>query len=163
MEQTQKKLTVPEIILAILFGAMITIAGLGVFFRYILNSSLTWSIELLRVLFTWATFVGAVVALKDNAHIRIDLLIDKAPPTIRHILEIINHLLVLAFSITIVVLGFQLVRRTGNMVIPALWSLPINYLYYSALPVTFILGVYYAAQKLREGIKRQANLKGDKV
>jgi TRAP-type C4-dicarboxylate transport system permease small subunit len=123
---------------------------------------LTWSIELSRVLFTWATFIGAIVALKDNAHIRIDLLIDRVPPKIRHMLDIVNRLLVLVFSIIIVVLGFQLVRRTGNMVIPALWSLPINYLYYSALPLTFILGIYYVAQKLIEALKERTNLKGDR-
>lgn len=149
----QKKLGFPEIVLAFLIGGMIVVMGLGVFFRYVLNSSLNWSIELSRVLFTWATFVGVVIALRDNVHIRIDLLIERLPPKIRIVLDIVNHLFVFSFSIFIVILGFQLVQRTNNMIIPALWSLPINYVYYAALPVTFTLGIYYAGRTLLQDIR----------
>lgn len=153
---TPRKLSIPEIILAILFGGMIVVMALGVFFRYVLNNSLSWNIELARYIFTWATFLGAVIALRDGVHIRIDLLIDRVPPKIRTILDIFNHVLVLIFSLTIVWLGIEFVQRTSGKISPAL-SLPTNYVYHAALPVTFVLGVYYAAKKVLQDIRSHKN------
>lgn len=154
---THKKLTIPEIILAVLFGGMIVVMALGVFFRYVLNNSLSWNIELARYLFTWATFFGAVIALRDGVHIRIDLLVDHVPPKIRNILDIFNHVLVLIFSFIIVWLGIEFVYRTSGKISPAL-SLPTNYVYHAALPVTFILGTYYAAVKVLRDIRSRKEL-----
>lgn len=51
----------------------------NVVMRYAFNSGLTLSEELSRWLFVWMTFLGAVVALNDRAHLGTDALISRLP------------------------------------------------------------------------------------
>jgi len=51
----------------------------NVVMRYVFNSGLTLSEELSRWLFVWMTFMGAVVALYDRAHLGTDSLIARLP------------------------------------------------------------------------------------
>jgi TRAP-type transport system small permease protein len=57
----------------------------NVVLRYAFNSGITMSEELSRWLFVWMTFLGAIVALKDNAHLGTDLLIGRLGPTGRKV------------------------------------------------------------------------------
>ncbi|MFT3718830.1 TRAP transporter small permease [Pseudorhodoferax sp.] len=51
----------------------------NVVMRYAFNSGITLSEELSRWLFVWMTFLGAVVALNDRAHLGTDTLISRLP------------------------------------------------------------------------------------
>ena len=51
----------------------------NVVMRYAFNSGLTLSEELSRWLFVWMTFLGAVVALNERAHLGTDALISRLP------------------------------------------------------------------------------------
>jgi TRAP-type C4-dicarboxylate transport system permease small subunit len=51
----------------------------NVVMRYAFNSGLTLSEELSRWLFVWMTFLGAVVALNERAHLGTDTLIARLP------------------------------------------------------------------------------------
>jgi len=57
--------------------AFAVIMALGVFFRYVLNNSLTWSDELALVLFGWATFLAIATGYRHDKHVHIDLVIRK--------------------------------------------------------------------------------------
>jgi TRAP-type C4-dicarboxylate transport system permease small subunit len=47
--------------------------------RYGFNSGITMSEEVSRWLFVWLTFLGAVVALKEHAHLGSDMLVSRLP------------------------------------------------------------------------------------
>lgn len=70
--------------LGYLIGAMLAVMVVlvfgNVFMRYALNSGFTLSEELSRWLFVWVTFLGAVVALRSNAHLGTDMLVGKLGP-----------------------------------------------------------------------------------
>ncbi len=70
--------------LGYLIGAMLALMVVlvfgNVFMRYALNSGFTLSEELSRWLFVWVTFMGAVVALRSNAHLGTDMLVGKLGP-----------------------------------------------------------------------------------
>jgi TRAP-type C4-dicarboxylate transport system permease small subunit len=51
----------------------------NVVLRYVFNSGIAVSEELSRWLFVWMTFLGAVVALKENAHLGTDMLVAPGP------------------------------------------------------------------------------------
>ena len=57
------------VMVALVFG--------NVVMRYAFNSGFTVSEELSRWLFVWLTFLGAVVALRDNAHLGTDMLVGR--------------------------------------------------------------------------------------
>lgn len=63
-------------VLTVVFGAMVVIIFAQVIFRYVLVMPLSWSEELARFLFVWATFLGASIAFYDNSHIRVSFFVD---------------------------------------------------------------------------------------
>lgn len=62
-----------EAVMALLLAAMVVLVFGNVVLRYVFNSGITISEELSRWLFVWMTFLGAVVALKDNGHLGTDM------------------------------------------------------------------------------------------
>ena len=67
--------------LAAIMLAMVVLVFGNVFMRYAFNSGFTLSEELSRWLFVWMTFLGAVVALRDNGHLGTDMLVGRLGPT----------------------------------------------------------------------------------
>jgi TRAP-type transport system small permease protein len=51
----------------------------NVVLRYGFNSGLDYSEELSRFLFIWITFLGAIIAMRENAHLGLDTLIRFLP------------------------------------------------------------------------------------
>lgn len=149
----RKRLSLPDYVLAILFGATILVVAAQVLFRYVVNESLAWTEEVSRYLFVWMTFLGAALALRDATHIRIDLFVDRLPKPVARTLGALNQALILAFLLLVVVLGFQLVQHTAGTPTPTL-RLPENLVYYAALPVPFLLGVYYAIAPVVAALRR---------
>ena len=150
-----KKLSIADYIIAILFATTIFIVAAQVIFRYVFNSSLTWSEELVRYLFSWIIFLGAALAIKNGTHIRVDFLVNKLPAKISRFLKLFNYVVISAFLILLAILGFMLVVRTANTLSPAL-SLPINYVFYASLPVTGLLGIYYAIARIISTLRSES-------
>ena len=60
-------------------AVMVVLVFGNVVLRYAFNSGITVSEELSRWLFVWLTFMGAVVALRDNGHLGTDALVSRLP------------------------------------------------------------------------------------
>jgi TRAP-type transport system small permease protein len=63
-----------DIGIAVFLGLMVVMVFGNVVLRYGFNSGIAISEELSRWLFVWVTFMGAVVALKERAHLGTDML-----------------------------------------------------------------------------------------
>ena len=70
-----------EALLVALLLVMVLMVFGNVVLRYAFNSGITVSEELSRWAFVWMTFLGAIVAIKDNAHLGTDLLVGRLGPT----------------------------------------------------------------------------------
>ena len=70
-------------LVALLLAAMVVLVFGNVLLRYTMNTGITVSEEASRWLFVWMTFLGAVVALKERAHLGTDMLVSRlgAPAT----------------------------------------------------------------------------------
>jgi TRAP-type C4-dicarboxylate transport system permease small subunit len=66
-----------EILIALLLAIMVVLVFGNVFLRYAFNSGITISEELSRWLFVWMTFLGAIVALRENGHLGTDMLVSR--------------------------------------------------------------------------------------
>jgi TRAP-type C4-dicarboxylate transport system permease small subunit len=85
-----------------LAGLHALIAGLvlaAVVFRYILNDPLTWSEELVIVLFGWMIFLGIANAFRVRSHIIIDVVVLFAPRAVSIAFGVV------ATAVTALVLG----------------------------------------------------------
>ena len=67
-------------LIAAVLAVMVVLVFGNVFMRYAFNSGFTLSEELSRWLFVWLTFLGAVVALRENGHLGTDMLVGKLSP-----------------------------------------------------------------------------------
>ena len=60
-------------------AVMVVLVFGNVVLRYGFNSGIVISEELSRWLFIWLTFIGAVVALREHAHLGTDMLVSRLP------------------------------------------------------------------------------------
>ncbi len=67
-------------ILALILAAMIVLAAYQVIARNLFDTGLLWGDALVRVLVIWVAMIGAMVASRNDDHIRIDLLARFVPP-----------------------------------------------------------------------------------
>ena len=82
-------------LLAAIMTAMVVLVFGNVFMRYVFNSGFTISEELSRWLFVWMTFLGAVVALRENGHLGTDFLVGRLNPLGKRIFMGLSLLLML--------------------------------------------------------------------
>ncbi len=139
-----------DILLIGLNAVMVAIVLGAVFFRYVLNDSLSWSDELVRYLFVWFSLVGSALVLREREHIRVEYFVEKFPPRLRRGVEVAMAAGVCLFHAALTVLGGLWVWETRGTVTSALqW--PLNLFFYAALPVASLLSLAYALRRLRRG------------
>src|SRR3989442_16007756 len=68
--------------------AMVALVTIGVFFRYIVNASLSWYDEFASSLLVWLSFYGAVVATYRGRHIGFETLAERRGPGARRLLAV---------------------------------------------------------------------------
>lgn len=114
------------VLVAVVFGAVVM--------RYVFNAPLIFSFDLSTLLFAWVVFVGLTVADRDDAHMGLDLVAKVGNETIRQVLVFVRLVLVLALSVYLAWIGWQLYQRTGAQIsslrVSAKWlylSMPIGF------------------------------------
>lgn len=86
-------------LLALLMAAMVVLVFGNVVMRYVFNSGIAISEELSRWLFVWMVFLGAIVGLREHAHLGVDSLVKMLPPLGRKICFALSHALMLYAAI----------------------------------------------------------------
>ena len=127
---------ITEIITSLMVVVTICTVFAGVFVRYILHSSLTYSFELSTLLYAHIIFLGLSLALKEGSLIGVDIITNLLNSTWKNVLEIFSLMVMLVIAVLLSYYGFQLLLKT-NARLSAL-QLSIRYLYLS-LPVGFAL------------------------
>lgn len=78
------------------FLALMVVLVFGnVVLRYGFNRGITISEEMSRMLFVWLTFVSAIVAMRERAHLGMDTLVRHLPPAGKKICYFASHALIL--------------------------------------------------------------------
>jgi len=81
--------------IALCLAAMVVLVFTNVVLRYLFNSGIATSEELSRWLLVWLTFLGAIVAMREHAHLGVDSLIRALPPRGRLICFVLSYVLML--------------------------------------------------------------------
>jgi len=84
-----------ELAIAALLAGMVVMVFGNVVLRYGFNSGIIVSEELSRWFFLWVTFLGAIVALKEHAHLGSDFVIGRLPPAGKKVCLVLGHVLML--------------------------------------------------------------------
>jgi len=67
-----------------------------------------WAIDIAMLLFIWCSFFGADAALRKKQHIIIDIIVRLFPQKVQRALLITHWMVMIAFLLTLVVLGIEL-------------------------------------------------------
>ena len=73
-----------------------------------LGAPVLWAIDIAMLLFIWCAFLGADAALRARQHIIIDIIVRLFPQRLQRALLIAHWTVIVAFLLTLVVLGTQL-------------------------------------------------------
>jgi len=103
---------------------LLTANGLG---RYILHRGLSWSDEVVRIMFVWGCFIGMTSAFITDGHIGFDTFAKLNTTTLK-ISRFINGSCLVAIGVAVAVYGTQFTNRMGKFPLPAS-HIPIGYLY----------------------------------
>jgi TRAP-type transport system small permease protein len=119
----------------LLLVLMVLLVSLGVFYRYVLNASLSWYDEFASFLLVWLTFYGAVVASYRRRHIGFEIVVDKFTPAARKIVELIAESCVLGFQAVLFYHGWLITQKMGDETTVSLVWVKMRWIY-SVLPIT---------------------------
>ena len=130
-----------------LLAALVVVVCLGVFFRYLLNSSLSWYDEFASYMLVWLTFYGVVVADYQRRHIGFELIVDKLAPAPRKAVELLGEMAVLGFQFVLFHYGWILTRTMGEETAISLPWVKVSWIS-SVLPVTGALLLVISATRM---------------
>ncbi len=126
----------------------------NVILRYGFNYTLAWSEELVRIVIIYSTFIGASVAVKQRAMIKIDAIV-QIFPKLKPGLTFYSNILMLIFACIMVFFGYKMThlqfltnQKTIIMQIPLV-------IIYSIMPLmgvmVFVRTVQVMIQDIRAG------------
>jgi len=142
-------------IIVAMFSCMSIAVFIEVIFRYLLHQPIYWSEEFPRFILIWLTFLGSVIAMKNNSHLSISLLTNRLAIQKRIWVQFFANTLSLLF-ISILVWGGIIItiltmpNRTTALQIP-------TGLVYLAVPVGGILMIIYLLKNTIELFKESKN------
>jgi TRAP-type C4-dicarboxylate transport system permease small subunit len=131
----------------LLLVLMVVLVALGVFFRYVLSSSLAWYDEFASYLLVWLTFYGAVAASYRRRHIGFEVVVNRLMPSTRRMLGIVAELFVLGFQVVLFYYGWTLMQKMGDDTAISLPWIKMGWVY-SVLPIAGGLMLLISLERL---------------
>lgn len=145
MIKFQKELNrVLEVFLVVLMSVLVVDVLWQVISRYLLSSPSSFTDELAGFLLIWVGVLGAAYVSGKKEHLAIDILLQRSPPERKHRLQVLIHILVFFFALTVMVVGGIILMYTRFVleVKSAALQLPLGYVYI-VLPISGLIIMFY--------------------
>jgi len=135
-----------------------------VFTRFILKDPSSFTEELATFLLIWIGLLGSAYALRQKAHLGIDILTIKMKPETRYIWEFLIYSVVIIFSVLVLIWGgIRLVNITLYLnQISAALRVKMGYVY-SVVPITGFLMIFYSMFFIADAYKHLKKNRFDKA
>ncbi len=150
---------VEEGLLVLLVGALLLLAFGQILLRNFLGVTWVWSEPLVRHLVLWSSFLGALIATRDNRHIRIDAALRLLQPRLRLIATAVGNVISATVCLLLAPLAARFVLDEYNYGGSAFLSLP-RWTLLLVFPVVFCgMGLRFAGHgvaQLRNAVCRQS-------
>ncbi|HSC72341.1 MAG TPA: TRAP transporter small permease [Candidatus Methylomirabilis sp.] len=120
-----------------LFMAILVTMVFQVTFRYALNAPLVWTEELARILYIWACYLGAPVALRRGNHVAIVFVSERLPRPLGRVVVLASQAIALVFFLQLAIQGAILASRSHTVeaiTLPIPWSV-----IYAVAPLSAVL------------------------
>jgi TRAP-type C4-dicarboxylate transport system permease small subunit len=149
-----------ETVCAAILVVLMSLLGMQVVLRFGFGSALAWSEELIRFLFVWFAYLGAVLGVREGAHIRITALVDALPDArVRAAIRLVADLAWLGFNVAILWISIGLLEtfarfpQTSAALGVDLWWI------YLVVPVSFgLMSVRLLQRRLGDLVRSRAGV-----
>lgn len=137
-------------------GFFLALLGVLIFLqvltRYVFRYPFPWLEEVCGFLFVWICFLGASIALQENAHVSIDLMMERLRPRLRAVLGLFCEVITAGILAVFIFSGIQAAilahsRLSSSLELP--WSIV-----YAAFPVGMALLFGQIVRLILQGIKK---------
>ncbi len=116
-----------------ILGVIFVTFVLQVFFRYVIDDPLGWTLEACLTLWLWLVFWGGAFMLSPHEHVSFDMFYEASGPRMRRVFALISSLAI--------VIGFA-------VSLPATWSFISFYSIQNSatlgIPLDYVFGIYMA-------------------
>ena len=132
--------------------ALAAVMLLGVFFRYVLNSSLSWSDEVALFIFGWVAFLFIASAYLHDKHVAVDVLVQMLPPRWQARAALVAEGLSGGYLISLLVASVQAIGIVAKGRTDAL-HIPMT-VQFVAIPVAAaLMMVHWMRRNLAQGVR----------
>lgn len=139
-------------LLLVFYAMIVATIVVEVLRRFVLSYSSLWGEEIARYAFIYLAWVGAAAAVKERAHIRIDVLLHALPNRAKAALYLFGDLCMVALacvalytSIESILVSLRFGSVTHGLRISLVWFL-------AAVPLGFSLMLFRLAQSIRRDL-----------
>lgn len=149
------------IIVNVLMSLLIVIVILDVVMTYLFDAPLEWALEISEYMLAFIAFIGAGWLMREEGHLRFDMVLDLLPKKARAILEVFVSVVCLVVAIVIVWSSFAITMdllAKGTLTVSVL-QVP-RWILVSCIPIGFSI---FALQLIRRSFHQLQNLKGQKT
>ncbi|TVU92090.1 TRAP transporter small permease [Vreelandella titanicae] len=122
-------------------AALIGVITLQIVSR-VLFTAVGWTEEVARFLLVWITFLAGTLAFQRGRHIAVTFVVDALPGRLRQIARLAALLVVLAFMITLIVIGYRYMQVQSFQKSASL-RLSMTYVY-AVMPICAAIMAWYA-------------------
>jgi TRAP-type C4-dicarboxylate transport system permease small subunit len=138
--------------LLVFYAMLVVTMAVEVIRREVFAYSSIWGEEVVRYSFIYLAWIGAAAAVRERAHIRIDVIFNYVPPRVKALLYIFGDLamlviaaLALFWSLDVVSVSWKFGSVSHGLRAPMVWFL-------AAVPIGFGLMVFRLVQSLARDI-----------
>jgi len=138
--------------LLLFYTVLVVTMAVEVVRRELFAYSSIWGEEIVRYAFIYLAWIGAAAAVRERAHIRIDVLFHYVGPRIKALLYILGDLVMMVIALFALYWSFEMVSVawkfqsvSHGLRVPMVWFL-------AAVPVGFGLMMFRLLQSLRRDI-----------
>ena len=96
-----------KVLLILVLVSMIVILMAHIIFRYVLNNSLTWSEELLKIMLVWFGMMSVAVLAARREHVAIVVFKEHMPKKVQSFLTKLTQFIIVGICILMVIIGIQ--------------------------------------------------------
>ncbi|SFR03879.1 TRAP transporter small permease [Desulfoscipio geothermicus] len=143
---------VMKILTTILMVLLVVILTASVTLRYCFNSPIAFAEESTRYILVWMSFLGAGLATKRDAHLRVDALVTRLPGRLQFVFGLLNNLISMVFLTIGVYFGVKIVISAHTQISDVL-RINISYVYL-AVVLGFMLMIFHILKNTYYSIKK---------
>lgn len=139
---------VAEAIAAAVFALLFLVFVIQVVMRFVFNMPLSWSDELIVVLYILMVFWSAATLLDEKEHVMLDLVYDALPPGGQRIFGLIGAALTAGLLLYLLPVAFDYVRFMHREKTPVL-DIPFSYVFAPFVFFVAVIGLKYVVKFCR--------------